>query len=465
MTERPNIIYFHVHDQGRYVSPYGHRPTTPALQRLAEEGALFRNAFCVAPSCSPSRAALLTGRYPHQCGMYGLTNQGWQLTDYDQHLRKTLSDHGYETVLIGTHHVTDLTSEGVERLGYDIAHPETDGHGSLSGEIHTEAAVRYLEGDHQRPFFMALGYGLTHRSGWDRSFVLSHPTYGQLDTHGVRPIPTLPDTPELRQEAALQHRATQYQDDQLQRILHCLDYQDLADNTLVIYTTDHGPGLPLAKLNLNERGTGVSLVMRGPHAFRGGITVDGLASQLDLFPTLCDYLDIPTPGWCEGQSLMPLVTGERDQVHEVLFLEQNYHGALKPLRAIRTPEHLYIRQIGEHDLSVFDYCCDGGTAKTEYHRRGATRRSAPREQLYDLFFDPQEVHNLADDDHVQPVLDELRSRLDQWMTVTDDPARNDAIPAPPEPPAWASQTGENKQFFMRKWREARDQLLGVNAEH
>jgi N-sulfoglucosamine sulfohydrolase len=88
---RPNILYLHAHDAGRYVQPYGYAMETPNLMKFAKEGVLFRKAFCSAPTCSPSRAALLTGTTPHECGMWGLTTQGWQLNNYDRHLAQILS--------------------------------------------------------------------------------------------------------------------------------------------------------------------------------------------------------------------------------------------------------------------------------------------------------------------------------------------------------------------------------------
>ena len=75
----PNIVYIHSHDTGRYVQPYGHAIPTPHIQQLAEEGVLFRQAFCANPTCSPSRACLLTGQWAHSCGMTGLVNRGWTL--------------------------------------------------------------------------------------------------------------------------------------------------------------------------------------------------------------------------------------------------------------------------------------------------------------------------------------------------------------------------------------------------
>jgi arylsulfatase A-like enzyme len=97
----PNILYLHSHDTGRYVSPMGYAVPTPNVQRLAGEGTLFRRCFCAAPTCSPSRAALLTGQSAHSSGMLGLAHRGFVLSDYTQHLVSTLKGAGYHTVLAG----------------------------------------------------------------------------------------------------------------------------------------------------------------------------------------------------------------------------------------------------------------------------------------------------------------------------------------------------------------------------
>jgi len=102
---RMNILYLHSHDTGRYIQPYGHFVETPNLQRLAEEGVLFRSAFSAAPTCSPSRAALLTGQSPHSCGMLGLAHRGFSLTDYRHHLLHSLREGGFRSVLAGIQHV------------------------------------------------------------------------------------------------------------------------------------------------------------------------------------------------------------------------------------------------------------------------------------------------------------------------------------------------------------------------
>src|SRR5579884_3672098 len=104
-SARPNILYIHSHDTGRYLQPYGHPVPTPNLQKLASEGVLFRQAFSAAPTCSPSRASLLTGQCPHRNGMLGLAHRGFAMTDYRRHILYTLRDAGYTSVLAGLQHI------------------------------------------------------------------------------------------------------------------------------------------------------------------------------------------------------------------------------------------------------------------------------------------------------------------------------------------------------------------------
>src|SRR3954454_10871451 len=111
----PNILYIHSHDTGRYVQPYGFQVPTPNIQMLADQGVLFREAFCAAPTCSGSRASLLTGQYCHNNGMMGLAHRGWSLNDYGKHWVHTLREAGYRSVLIGEQHI----SEDPAVIGYD----------------------------------------------------------------------------------------------------------------------------------------------------------------------------------------------------------------------------------------------------------------------------------------------------------------------------------------------------------
>ncbi|MGH2353794.1 MAG: sulfatase-like hydrolase/transferase, partial [Chloroflexota bacterium] len=150
----PNVLYIHSHDTGRYIQPYGYAVPTPNLQRLAEEGVLFRQNFCVAPTCSPSRAGLLTGQYAHSCGQLGLAHRGYELQHPERHLAWTLRNAGYSTTLIGIQHVVrDPATTGYERV------VETN----RRAETVAPAAVELLRSRPPEPVFLDVGFSETPR--------------------------------------------------------------------------------------------------------------------------------------------------------------------------------------------------------------------------------------------------------------------------------------------------------------
>src|SRR5690242_2987049 len=154
-ARRPNILYIHSHDTGRMTSPYGHAVPTPNLQRLAQEGILFRQAFNAAPTCSPSRASLLTGQCPHSNGMLGLAHRGFFLTDYKRHIAHTLRAAGYYSELIGLQHI----ARDPKIIGYDKVQVIPGNH----VEQVAPAAVEFLKHPPKTPFFIDVGFQETHR--------------------------------------------------------------------------------------------------------------------------------------------------------------------------------------------------------------------------------------------------------------------------------------------------------------
>jgi arylsulfatase A-like enzyme len=214
------------------------------------------------------------------------------------------------------------------------------------------------------------------------------------------------------------------------RVLQALDHAGLADNTLVICTTDHGIAFPGMKCTLTDHGLGVLLIVRGPGGFSGGRVVDALVSHLDLFPTICDLLEIELPAWLQGRSMMPLLRGEVDSIRDEVHAEVNYHAAYEPQRCVRTRRFKYIRRFDGRETPVLANC-DDGPSKDLWLRAGWRQRPQDQESLFDLIFDPNEARNLADDPGPQAVLEEMRARLARWMQGTDDPLLAGPVPAPP----------------------------------
>jgi len=417
----PNIIYIHSHDTGRYIQPYGHAILTPNLQRLADQGVIFRQAFCAAPTCSPSRAALLTGQSPHSAGMMGLVNRGFGLNDYSQHLLHTLHAHGYHTVLAGLQHLHHDRTQ----LGFDqIVAPEKS---TLVDDV-APAAVSFIQNAPKQPFFMDIGFFETHRN---------FPDIGPNDDpNSLRPPAPLPDTPETRADMAAYCTMARKLDDGVGMVLDALDQAKIADQTIVIFTTDHGVAFPLCKGNLTDHGMGVSLIIRGGEAFPAGRSIDAMISQIDLFPTLCDHLGIAPPTWLQGKSFLPVLRGEIDEINNEIFAEVSYHAAYEPQRAVRTKRYKYIRRyVAAHTSHVGPVLanCDDSISKDLLLAQGWRERKIPAEQLYNLIFDPNESHNLAADPSMSNIITDMRNRLQSWMEHTDDPIlAGTKIPTPPQ---------------------------------
>jgi N-sulfoglucosamine sulfohydrolase len=406
MPNRPNILYLHSHDTGRFVQPYGHQVPTPNIQRLADQGLLFRQAFAAAPVCSGSRAALLTGSHPHTNGMLGLAHRGYTLTDYSRHLVHFLRDHGYWSALVGESHV----SEDPDDVGFDLVVPIDH---TRSDAVAPATRTLIEEGIPDRPFFLSVGFFETHRDYFEPTSV--------RDALYSLPPANLPDTPETRRDIASFKASARSLDQGVGAVLNALDEADLADDTLVILTTDHGLAFPGAKATLTDRGLGVMLIMRGPGGFHGGRVSDALVSQLDLYPTICELADIEPPAWLHGQSLMPLLRREADEVNDAIFGEITFHAAYEPQRSIRTRRFKYIRRFDDtHDRPVLPNV-DDSPSKDLLVDHGWAERRVPAEQLYDLVFDPQEAANLVGVDGYDLVLDQLREQLATWMRDTEDP--------------------------------------------
>ena len=413
MKKKPNILYLHSHDSGRYIQPYGHAIETPALQKLAEEGVLFRQNFCVNPTCSASRASLLTGSYPHENGMLGLAHRGWSLHDYSQHMVHALRKPGYVSAQTGLQHVAAPTEEKKpwEIIGYD----------HYLGHRGDEGAEQFFKAPPDEPFFLSVGFSDTHRDFPSLDNCPDDPRY-------CMPPSPLPDTPETRVDMVRYKAAVRGLDKRMGRVLESLEASGLADNTLVICTTDHGIAFPRMKCNLEDSGIGVMLMMRLPGVFEGGKVVDSMVSHLDVFPTVCECAGVEKPEWLRGKSLIPLVNGD-DEIHEELFFEVNYHACYEPLRAVRTKRWKYIRRFDDRKTPLMPNC-DDGESKSVWLEAGWQKRDIAQESLFDLTFDPNEMNNLVSDPNAATVLEEMRGRLARWMRDTQDPLLTGPIPAP-----------------------------------
>ena len=214
------------------------------------------------------------------------------------------------------------------------------------------------------------------------------------------------------------------------QVFEAIDRNDLRDDTMIICTTDHGLAFPNMKCHLTDHGIGVMLIMRGPDGFKDGKVIDGMVSQIDLFPTVCELTSISKPSWLQGKSITPLIHG-KEEIHQEIFAEVNYHCCYEPQRAVRTKRWKYIRRYDQATKLAMPNC-DESISKTYMIEHEWNRKLVESERLYDLVYDPDETNNLADDSRHQGTLEQFRTKLDQWCQETKDPLLEGSIMIPPK---------------------------------
>jgi arylsulfatase A-like enzyme len=406
-TDRPpNILFITSHDTGNRLGCYGHRAVdTPALDRLAAQGCRFANAFCVSPICTPTRGAMMTGRYPQANGLMGLiqTPYRWRLNASERHLSHLLAARGYHTTLVNHQHEAPHGA----RLGF---HRQLlVGKGSyLLGLLGEKVSTAAETADALAPFFR-------ERARRPEPFYAQvgfYETHTPYDWNGARPdgrhgvdLPRgAARDPKLRRHLAAFQGAVRSLDRAMGRILAALDAAGLAEDTLVLYTSDHGPEVPHGKWTLYEAGLRVALLLRWPSGdLAGGRAISPLASQVDLVPTLLDLARLPSPRNLQGISLAPVLRGEpgargRDEV----FAMMHQHDRWVESRCVRTRRHKLIRNFSPSRLP-------------------GTSRERPPIEFYDLDADPIESRDLG----AAPAFRAARARLDatllRWMRETGDP--------------------------------------------
>ena len=428
-TQRPNIIYFVCHDLGKQLGCYGAGTDSPNLDRFAAGGVTFTSAFCNSTACSPSRGCAMTGQYAHTNGLMGLVNMGWSLPVGVRTIVDHLNDAGYETAHFGLQH--ERRPGGANRYQLEGHSRQEDNHAERAVDSAIEFLRRRVGSD--RPFYLNIGTVEVHNSRWQ-----GNQSCSRLDVYGMDPpervaMPAyIPDVPALRSEMGKLQGAIRFLDGQVGRLLAAIDQLGYRENTLVVFTTDHGIANVRAKGTLYDRGVEITLLMQLPGGVAAGREVDELVGNIDLAPTLLAAAGAPTGPEMQGRSFWPLLTGGDYQPRDALFIERNYHQRYDPIRAVRTRRFHYIRNFGEDPRKAWlpDEVPYMNETYDHWYAELWPEPSLPRpaEELFDVAADPQEFRDLAADPAADAVRAELAGRLDEWMRQTDDPLLQGAIP-------------------------------------
>lgn len=415
-----NLIMIDCHDLGQHLSCYGWSSvSSDNLAQLASDGIYFENSFCTSPQCSPSRAALYTGRYPHSNGMFGLAHSpfNWRLHDDEIYLAKYLQSAGYETAHVGVQHVTDGSVESVQGLGFD--HMLARGQ---AAEL-ADSAIEFLEKPHGRPFFLNIGFFEPHRDS-QGGFKQAPPD----NSRGTDLPNYIPDTIEAHQEFSELQGTIKAMDQAIGLIIDTLHQQNLMDDTWLIFTTDHGLAMPRAKCTLYDPGIKTSLIMYSPSlGLVGGRQVTDLVSHVDMVPTILDALQIPIPDRLQGKSYWALLKDEDYQARQEIYTEKTFHTAYEPQRSIRTARY---KLIWNAEVDITNVPADIMHSPIYPQMIDELTVTRPQIELYDLEVDPDEKNNLARQELYKEIERDLRSRLLLWMQETKDPLLDGPIASP-----------------------------------
>ncbi len=426
---RPNIIFILTDDQAPGTLGFeGNRFVhTPNLDRLAREGAYFSRAYVPTPQCAPSRAAILTGLYPHQNGV--VSNENPAIREGLATFPRLLIQRGYRCGLVGKWHhgEREKPQQGFDDFwvtfpgykGYRNPMLNVNGekvsHTGIMPKLLTDYAIQFVEQHADEPFFLWLAYKTPHApyEPPPKRFRVADPSAIPLPESVSDDLTGKPRVQRESQMHRLFESATTAQvkemlasrygmisclDHHVGRLLDTLERLGLESRTLVIYMSDHG--LLGGEHQLLEKGSAVyeelvrtPLIMRWPGKIRAGTRVDALVSSMDLFPTICNGAGAPVPEGLAGRDLWGLLRGETTSVHDALFFEvakqRNEEKAI-PLRGLVTPRYKYGQYLG-----------DGG-------------------ELYDLESDPREMRNLFDEAAHAETAAVLGKKLADWRRETGD---------------------------------------------
>ena len=415
--QRPNIILIIADDLNwDDIGAYGNPGVkTPNLDKLAKGGMRFDNAFLTASSCSPSRASMITGRYPHNTDAEQLH---WPLPAKQITVSEKLREAGYWTAAAGKWHLGEAIKERFDEVReseYAIDEP--------SGSAQWVPLLEERPKD--QPFFMWFASWDSHRPFYQGEYPVKHT---QSD---VRLPPYYPATELYLNDFAAYYDEIARLDESVGKVVQTLEKQRVADNTLIVFVADNGRPFARDKTTLYDSGVKTPFIAYWPSGIPKGTASKSIISAIDLAPTFLTLAEADIPQSFEGKSIDGLFQKPNEAFREYAISERNWHDFEDHGRSVRTEKYRYIRN------NYFDLPATP-SADTVYHKtwweltrlfeQGAlTQQQArpfltprPKDELYDLKNDPFELTNLATDIKYQGVLQRHRQILDSWITSTKD---------------------------------------------
>ena len=438
-AERPNILFISVDDMncdsvGEYGSPL--KDITPHMDQLAAEGMRFEYAHVMVGNCYPGRNVMFSGRTSHSNlveGFYAIRNPHYP------HLVDLMKEGGYFTGIFGKvghttpyspYHWDLIIGEREEEKDYHIKDEDAYFRSTARGINAAKKA--------DKPFCLLINISDPHLPfyKWSRRQEIKDPyTPSKLYTPDEIPVPGyLPDTPNIRKELAHYYMSVSRADDCLGETLRALDESGQADNTVVIFLSDHGMPFPLAKTCLYHHSTRTPWMVRWPGQIKPGThDTDHMISALDLLPTLLDVAGIEHPKGLEGRSFYRVLKGLKQPELDHVFKEYNESSGRRrhPMRGVQSKRFNYIfnpwatggRKFQAAGQGTLTYREMVALAETDPFTAKLLQQYDYRvvEEFFDIEKDPDNLNNLIDNLDYQDEIAAHRATLGQFMEKTKDP--------------------------------------------
>ena len=399
---------------------------TPNIDALAAEGLRFNNAYLTISSCSPSRCSLITGRYPHNTGAPELhTNMpaGHAL------FPELLKNDGYYTVISGKHHMGKNANPAFTKI--------SGGKGPGREKDWVELLAKRPQ---DKPFFCWYASTDAHRS-WQ--FDDTAPKYSPGE---VIVPPYFVDSEKTREDLTGYYHEVSRFDRYIGDVTKELRRQGVLDNTVIIVMADNGRPLPRCKTRLYDSGIKTPFVVHYPAGIKPAVT-DSIISTIDISATVLELAGVERDARIQGRSFQPLFKNPKATTRTVAFAEHNWHVYKNHERMVRMGDWLYIKNSypNQQNLCVEAYKAGTGEDLWERFEEGELndaqlnifRNPCPREELFQVSKDPEQLTNLATSGKHDHILKEARRLLNLWIVQTGDTLPTNPTPhrdAPPNMP-------------------------------
>ncbi|MEJ7779658.1 MAG: sulfatase [Daejeonella sp.] len=448
--KRPNIILIIADDLGSSdLGTYGHPfIKTPNIDKLAEEGMRFTNAYLTTSSCSPSRASIITGSYPHQTDAEQLH---WPVPANKITFVEKLKEAGYWTAQAGKWHLGDalinrfdfLAMENTEGFVYGEENKGAGDEVIVSDDSGCQNWVSTLKKHPKdKPFFLWLASVDPHRPYKEQAISVPH-----LPSDVMLP-PYLPDAKEVRQDCVNYYDEISRMDSYVGKVMQELKSEGIEDNTLILFISDNGRPFPREKTTLYDGGIKTPWIIKWPAFVKKGTVTGALVSSVDIATTVLSVAKVkPGPEFI-GKDISPLLSDPQKEIRQYIYAEDHWHDFEDYGRAVRDKRYKYIRNFYPdlpetpsadilRDLTFQYMLKQKGNGTLDTALMSYFYLPKMPEELYDTEKDPYELNNLVKDAAYYSILNTMRRQLDKMRKDTGD-----SLPSRRTPDEFSRETGQ-----------------------